>query len=249
MNEPVWYYAQGGTEKGPLTTSQTKSLVAAGKIRPDDLVWRQGMDDWVAARELLELFPGDEATATVSPRVDHGPRRRVLDADKRPSASALTRTMTVLGLLIVLGARGCDSLARRNLARLEAIPIANKRQFQDAWDGERVRIESRLAAGGESAAEAVSVKRELEALNETNKSRMQQLESGEWRRQLSAAEAARTDDSVSGYWREVAFLLGSFLLVVGLSAAAFSPGSAPDRWLSIALLAVIVHALFIGARP
>lgn len=39
-----WHYAQDGQQQGPITPSELKSLAASGKIRPTDLVWREGMD-------------------------------------------------------------------------------------------------------------------------------------------------------------------------------------------------------------
>ena len=57
MSDPVWYYARGETRKGALSTGQMKALAAAGKIRPDDLVWKEGMENWLPAGEIPELFP------------------------------------------------------------------------------------------------------------------------------------------------------------------------------------------------
>src|SRR5262245_10616945 len=57
MADPVWYYARGEVERGPFTLTQIKALANASKLRPDDLVWKEGMDNWTAAKEVAELFP------------------------------------------------------------------------------------------------------------------------------------------------------------------------------------------------
>ena len=47
-----WHYADQGKETGPVTDEQLAELVRAGKIRPDTLVWREGMTDWQPYREV-----------------------------------------------------------------------------------------------------------------------------------------------------------------------------------------------------
>lgn len=41
-----WFYSEGGAQKGPIDDSSFRSLVANGTIRPETLVWREGMADW-----------------------------------------------------------------------------------------------------------------------------------------------------------------------------------------------------------
>ena len=53
-----WYYAKGGTRYGPVSMDQLKELAARGKLGPDDLVWREGLETWVRARTIPDLpFP------------------------------------------------------------------------------------------------------------------------------------------------------------------------------------------------
>lgn len=48
MAEPAtdWYYAVGGEQKGPVSAAQIRSLVAAGAVRGETLVWSQALPDW-----------------------------------------------------------------------------------------------------------------------------------------------------------------------------------------------------------
>lgn len=41
-----WYYAENGQQKGPVTDEEFQSLVTAGNVRADTLVWRDGMAAW-----------------------------------------------------------------------------------------------------------------------------------------------------------------------------------------------------------
>ncbi len=78
-----WFYSVGDTRQGPVTEDDLKRLVAAGRLRPSDLVWRDGMPDWVEARTVPVLFPPPK----VEPLQDEDdrPSRRRFDDDDRPS--------------------------------------------------------------------------------------------------------------------------------------------------------------------
>lgn len=121
MSDPVWYYARGETEKGPLSTAQMKALASAGKIHRDDFVWKEGMPNWVVARDLEELFPNEKVSGspTIQTRQttadNHGGSQKVNKPSPRPvraRAHPIGRSTVIVGLFIVLVSRGCDSLAR-----------------------------------------------------------------------------------------------------------------------------------------
>ena len=78
-----WFYSVGDTRQGPVTEDALKQLVTEGRLQPTDLVWRDGMADWVEARTIPAFFP----PLRVEPLQDDGivePYRRRFDAD-RPS--------------------------------------------------------------------------------------------------------------------------------------------------------------------
>jgi hypothetical protein len=83
-----WFYSVGDSRLGPVTEDELKRLVAEGKLKPSDLVWRDGMADWVEARTVEALFPKTEQPrrAAEDDR-DRSVRRRLDSAfdDERPS--------------------------------------------------------------------------------------------------------------------------------------------------------------------
>jgi hypothetical protein len=72
-----WFYGQDGTQRGPIDLEALRALAASGQLRPHDLVWRQGMTDWLPATQVMpELFapappiapvPAPVAPAPVAP--------------------------------------------------------------------------------------------------------------------------------------------------------------------------------------
>ncbi len=55
--DKLWYYTQGGgvEKKGPVTDDEMRSLIAAGQIKPDDLVWSDGMANWAPAGTMSDI--------------------------------------------------------------------------------------------------------------------------------------------------------------------------------------------------
>jgi len=52
-----WYYIQQKQRIGPVTDQQLKQLATSGQLRPTDLVWKKGLENWVAAQKVKGLFP------------------------------------------------------------------------------------------------------------------------------------------------------------------------------------------------
>lgn len=55
--EEEWFVGRRGTRSGPFPTDTVRRMVAAGEIRPSDLVWTEGMVDWVPLATVRELSP------------------------------------------------------------------------------------------------------------------------------------------------------------------------------------------------
>jgi cyclophilin family peptidyl-prolyl cis-trans isomerase len=52
-----WYYRENGQQHGPVTGAELKQLAAAGQLKPDDKVKREGKADWLLASQVKGLFP------------------------------------------------------------------------------------------------------------------------------------------------------------------------------------------------
>lgn len=47
-----WYYADNNERRGPIEDAAFQTLVASGTIKPDTLVWREGMAEWTPYSRL-----------------------------------------------------------------------------------------------------------------------------------------------------------------------------------------------------
>jgi hypothetical protein len=61
-----WYVSRLGAQDGPFTSSQLKELARNRNISPDDLIWKEGMTDWVPADHVKDLFAEKEVSTTSS---------------------------------------------------------------------------------------------------------------------------------------------------------------------------------------
>jgi hypothetical protein len=59
MPDRAWYYASGGQQRGPVKTPQLKQLATSGELKPDDLVWCDGMANWSPASTVKGLFAAE----------------------------------------------------------------------------------------------------------------------------------------------------------------------------------------------
>jgi uncharacterized RDD family membrane protein YckC/Tfp pilus assembly protein PilE len=68
MSDPQWFYAdESGTQRGPVTAAFLQAVFAQGQLRADDLVWREGMADWLRYAEVAELEAGSTPTYAPPP--------------------------------------------------------------------------------------------------------------------------------------------------------------------------------------
>ena len=62
-----WFYVQNGQQAGPVETGRLAHLLASGQVKRDDLVWRDGMVNWVELRTVPELTPPAAAPTNAPP--------------------------------------------------------------------------------------------------------------------------------------------------------------------------------------
>jgi hypothetical protein len=61
-----WYYARDGRQAGPVELSTLQGLMQSGELRATDLVWAEGMPQWVPA-DLIPALAGAGAPKQAIP--------------------------------------------------------------------------------------------------------------------------------------------------------------------------------------
>lgn len=65
MSNRSWFYASNGQQQGPFPEVQLRDLITRGTVRPDTLVWTEGMSGWQRAGEIPGLVPGGSGPPSV----------------------------------------------------------------------------------------------------------------------------------------------------------------------------------------
>lgn len=87
-----WYYSVDGSQQGPVSAAELKKLATDGKLKPEDLVWKDGMAEWKAASTIKGLFGGGASSGGMpapkaeepkpEPARDERPSRRGRDEEE-----------------------------------------------------------------------------------------------------------------------------------------------------------------------
>lgn len=81
-----WYYSVEGDRQGPIGGAELKKLAEAGTLKPTDLVWKDGMADWVQARSIKGLFgAGAPSGSNTAEQPAAKPRPATDEDDERPA--------------------------------------------------------------------------------------------------------------------------------------------------------------------
>lgn len=63
----VWYYVKDGARQGPVEEAEFSRLVAQSIVRPDTLVWSEGMPDWSPYSAVVPAAPPAPAVDPIVP--------------------------------------------------------------------------------------------------------------------------------------------------------------------------------------
>ena len=133
-----WYYAENNERRGPIEDAAFQSLVASGTIKPDTLVWKEGLPEWIPYRQTVSgvssvgssaaacsqcgrLFPADDMISYEG---------RYVCADCKPlffqkikEGATVTGQVEYAGFWIRFGAKFVDGIILNVVGRLVGMVI------------------------------------------------------------------------------------------------------------------------------
>jgi len=134
-----------------------------------------------------------------------------------------------IGVVMVVSARGCDSLFNRNQASVSAKLMSEKEQFKretedkvdDAKDADKDKVRK-----------------------DRDEARVK-LEKGAWKALERNVEDAHLAEAKWGWWFELGFVVGSIVLVLGLLGMGVL-GQGAERMISLIMVAIITFSIYVG---
>ncbi len=78
-----WYYTSSNQQKGPISWDELRQLAASGILQPTDLVWKEGMLDWLKASKKEGLFSDPNRARGEEQFAEEPLRRRPRDRGDR----------------------------------------------------------------------------------------------------------------------------------------------------------------------
>lgn len=64
-----WYYSKSNTQLGPVTEDELRAKLSSGEVSQADLIWKEGMADWLPASRVPEFSSRTVPPAMMSPVV------------------------------------------------------------------------------------------------------------------------------------------------------------------------------------
>ena len=122
-----WYYSLDGDRWGPVVAADLKKLAEAGTLKPCDMVWKDGMPEWVEAKALKGLFGGTpksgEQPAAEKPKAEA--------ADKRPSSRGQPGDENTADPIISISSLASSTGRRFRALQVEVAPQHRRDEKED----------------------------------------------------------------------------------------------------------------------
>ena len=154
----------------------------------------------------------------------------------------------MLGFLLVITSRGCDSVGNRYVARAKAQHQMVVKSFEDKWDTKLQDVQDDIDSEKKKDKPVEGTLTKLAAkqkdVREDRDKDREKLQKGQWRDLQIASRDAAANNAINGYWHEVLFVLGTMIFVIGLITVGFR-GEGAERTICLIMLAIITVSLYV----
>lgn len=164
----------------------------------------------------------------------------------------------LIGLIFVLLARGCDSLANRSALATVARYQLEQTDFNNEWEDKREELDEKIKtlqddlqqADAPDETESIrsrldDTRKDLQELDEDQQRARRNKERGDWKFLKRDAENAVENNALGRFWRELLFVIGTVILSLGLLTVGFT-GQTHERWICLIMITIITFSIYIG---
>ena len=95
-----WHCSVRGMRYGPVSQEQLLSWIAAGRVRPDDMVWQEGMAEWVPAGSAAELAAATAQAAQAPPPPPGHPQAPQKQVYRKPHRGTAVLVLGICGIVV-----------------------------------------------------------------------------------------------------------------------------------------------------
>ena len=160
--------------------------------------------------------------------------------------------LLLAGLIIMLLARGWDTVGDRNAAASNLRVQEEMNEWQGDYEEEinDLRQEERELEQQENFDEddqdrLAEIRREIRSV-QRRQSAEQESERARWTEMQRDARETQAENQLAKPWREGLFVFGTTLFALGLLGVGFTT-EGPARWFCLVLLAIILFSMFFGS--
>ncbi len=134
----MWFYAKNGEQHGPVEADEIRNRLSRGEIANTTLVWKEGMSQWTALGEVLELrepVPGGIAQASATAASASAPGATPITQMAQPAPNLVTpvqqNTMALVSMILGIVSIALCMMALTGIPAVICGHIARK-QFRNS---------------------------------------------------------------------------------------------------------------------
>ncbi len=155
----------------------------------------------------------------------------------------------VIGFMLVITGKGCDSLGQRWAARLNANSRIAETKFDAKYDKQRNSLQAQIDSINESdnpnTDRITDLNKRISDLTKAQNKERNRLMKTTWYDLKSSARMADSNNRAWGFYREMIFVFGSMVLSIGLLVVGLT-GDGSEKWICLIMLAIITFSIYVG---
>lgn len=151
---PKYYITRGRNQSGPFTNSELRRKAATGSLLPTDLIFKDGMPQWVKAKRVIGLFPIEKLKPIIESRYQELEPENNVDNSQEFEEIAKKSFVSKIKLFVIYSFVVCGFLVFLITMSLSIVTTKEQRlEFAKKVEQQRVEREKRSIEAAKIRAE------------------------------------------------------------------------------------------------